>query len=120
DADPARTGEAVPYQVAAAPEHARPESEYLDVHAHVHVPVDPAAGLHVDLLVGGQRLLEDVAVAVQPDDALLLLGVEAIDEEPGRGEEHIADALDPVEGVLQVAGRGQELVLPDQDTGTRL
>ncbi len=85
------------------------------LHVDALVAVDPAAGLDVDRLAGLERLLEDVAVAVQPDDALVVLRLEAVDEEAGPAEEHVGDALDPVEGVVDVGGRREELVLADED-----
>src|SRR5207302_4197979 len=117
DADPSRAGESIPDHSAAAAEDAGLEPEHLDLHPNGLVALDPATGLDVDLLVWCQLFLEDVAVAVQPEDALLVRGAEAIDEEPGGTEEHVADALHPVEGVVEIAGRRQELVLSHEHRG---
>ena len=46
-----------------------PEADDLDLHPHAGILVDPAARLDVDELARAQDLLEDVAVAVQPEDA---------------------------------------------------
>src|ERR1700736_89926 len=117
DADPSRTGEAVPDHVAAAAEDAGFEPEHLDVHPHTLVSVDPAARFDIDLLVRSQVLLENVAVAMQPEHAFLVRGAEAIDEEPGRAEEHVADALYAVERVIQVAGCRQKLMFAHEHRG---
>src|SRR5207253_8890504 len=80
DADPSRTGEAVPDHVAATAEDAGFQPEHLHVHADAFIAVDPAAWFDVDLLVLGQFLLENVAVAVQPEDTFLAARAEAVDE----------------------------------------
>src|ERR1700694_1009890 len=81
DADPPRTGKAVPDHVAAAAEDAGFQPEHLNVHTDAFIAIDPATRFDVDLLVLGQLLLEHVAVAVQPEDTFLVARAEAIDEE---------------------------------------
>src|ERR1700687_774454 len=113
DANAAWTREAVPDHVAAAAEDTGLQAEHLHLHADGLIAVDPATRLDVDLFVLCQLLLEDIAVAMQPEHTLLMRGAEAIDEKPGGAEQHVADALDPGEGVVEVAGCRQELVLAD-------
>ena len=113
-ADAARAGEAVEHEVAAAAEEAGLEPVDLLGHRHRVVAVDPAAGLDVDRLAGLERLLEHVAVAVDPDDALVIGGEEVIDQEAA-AVHHVREALDPAVVVLDAAGRGEELVLADDD-----
>ena len=55
-------------------------------------------------------LLEDVAVAVDPDDALAARAHELIDEEAA-AEHHVREALHAAVVVLDVLRGGQELVL---------
>ena len=81
------------------------------------VAVHPAAGFDVDRLAGLEHLLEHVAVAVDPDHALLVGGKELVDEEAA-AVDHVGEALDPAVVVLDVAGGGQELVLADDDPVT--
>src|SRR5438477_4389286 len=119
DANPSRTGEAVPDHVAAAAEDAGFQPEHLHFHADAFIAVDPAAWFDVDLLVLGQFFLENVAVAVQPEDTFLVARAEAIDEESRRAQEHVADALHPVEGVIKISRCRQELMLPNEHGGTR-
>src|SRR5450755_3525208 len=114
-ADSPGAGEAVEDEVAAAPaEEARLEAVDLLGHLNRMVAVHPAAGLDVDRLAGLEDLLEHVAVAVDPDDALVVGGVEVVDEEAA-AVEHVGEALDPAVVVLDVARRGQELMLADHD-----
>ena len=114
-ADPARAGEAVEHEVAGpAAQQAGLEPVHLLGHRHRVVAVQPAAGLDVDRLAGLEPLLEHVAVAVHPDDALVVGGVEVVDEE-ATAVHHVGEALDPAVVVLHAAGRGQELVLADHD-----
>ena len=68
---------------------------------------------------GSSVLLEHVAVAVDPDDALVVAGEELVDEEAA-AVEHVGEALDPAVVVLDVAGGGEELVLADDDALARL
>ena len=111
--DPARPGEAVEDEVAgAAAEQAGLEAVDLLGHLDRVVAEQPAARLDVDRLAGLERLLEHVAVTVDPDDALVVAGEELIDEEAA-AVEHVGEALDPAVVVLDVAGRGEELVLAD-------
>src|SRR5262249_15593444 len=60
-------------------------------------------------------LLEDVAVAVQPEDAVAAACGEAVDEESGAAEEHGADASYALEAVVDVARGREELVLAHLD-----
>ena len=71
-------------------------------------------GLDVDRLARLELLLEHVAVAVDPDDALVVAGEELIDPEAA-AVEHVREPLDPAVVVLDVAGRGEELVLAHDD-----
>ena len=78
------------------------------------VAEDPAPGLDVDRLAGFEVLLEHVAVAVDPDHALVVAGEELVDPEAA-AVEHVREPLDAAVVVLDAAGRGQELVLADDD-----
>ena len=49
---------------------------------------------------------------VDPDERVALTRLEVVDEEARAAEQHVADALHPLEAVLEVVGRGDELVLP--------
>ena len=112
--DAARAGEAVEDEVAAAAQEAGLEPVDLLGHLHGVIAVDPAARLDVDRLAGFEHLLEHVAVAVHPDDALLVGGEELIHEEAA-AVEHVGEALDTAVVVLDVGGGGQELVLAHHD-----
>src|SRR5579883_1703038 len=120
NADAAGAGEAIEHQPTGAAEDAGLEAVHLLIHTHALVAVDPAARLDIDLLARPQHLLEDVAVAVQPDDALVVRGRETIDEEAGRAEEHVGDALLAAEAIVDVAHGGEELVLAHLDRLARL
>src|SRR5439155_20368685 len=74
----------------------------------------------VELLALLEHLVEDVAVAVEPDDPLELLRLEAVDEEAGSAKEHVRHALHPVERVVDVASSREELVLANEDRLSRL
>src|SRR5579862_3905819 len=117
-ADPPGTGEAVEDEVATTAEQAGLEPVDLLGHLHRVVAIDPAAGLDVDRLARLERLLEHVAVAVDPDDALAVGREELVDEEAA-AIEHVGEALDPRVVVLDVSGRGQKLVLANHDAGAR-
>jgi len=75
--------------------------------------VNPAAGFDVDLLAGSESDFEYVAVAVQPEDAVAAMGDESIDEEAGTAHEHVGDAFDAGEGVVELIGGGEKLMLAD-------
>src|SRR5580698_1899627 len=111
DADPARPGEAVDHQVEAGPEDAGGDAVDDGVHPHRGLLVEPAARLDVDGLARRQRLLEHVAVAVQPQDAVAAVAVEFVDEEAGAAEQHVGDALEAGERVVDRVGGGEKLVL---------
>jgi hypothetical protein len=66
DADPAGAGEAVEDQVARPAQDAHAQADHLDFHRDLGVLVDPAARLDVEHLARAEHLLEDVAVAVEP------------------------------------------------------
>src|SRR5271154_5871802 len=83
------------------------------------VAEQPASRFYVDRLARLERLLEHVAVAVDPDDALVIAGEELVDPET-TAVEHVREALDPAVVVLDGAGGGQELVLAHDDPLTRL
>src|SRR5262249_32906858 len=85
--EPARPREPIEDEVEPR-EHAGGEPRHLGLHAHARILVEPAAGLDVDRLAGGEHLFEHVAVSVQPQDAVALVAVELVDEEPGAAEEH--------------------------------
>src|SRR4029079_7388271 len=69
-----RAGEAI-HEEAEAAEEAGGEALGGGLHLHMRVLVEPAARLDVDLLVRRELLLEDVAVAVQPEHAVALARV---------------------------------------------
>ena len=119
-ADPAGSGEAVEHEVAgAAAQEAGLEPVDLLRHLHRVVAEQPASGLDVDRLPRLERLLEHVAVSVDPDDALVIAGEELVDPEAA-AVEHVREALDPAVVVLDAAGGGQELMLAHDDPLTRL
>ncbi len=92
--DPPGAGEAVEDEVAgAAAQEAGLEAVELLGHLHRMVAVDPTAGLDVDRLPRLEVLLEHVAVAVDPDDALVVAGEELVDPE-ATAVEHVREALD--------------------------
>src|ERR1035437_10249670 len=93
DADPARAGEAIEYEVAGTAQDAHAQPDDLDLHPDLRVLVDPAARLDIELLARPEDLFEDVAVAVEPQRAASLAAGEGVDEEPGAAEEHVCDAL---------------------------
>jgi hypothetical protein len=70
-----------------------------------------APGLHVELLAVLQLHREDVAVAVQPHERVAVGGAELVDEDAAAAAQHVADALHTLEGVVEVVGGGEELVL---------
>src|SRR5437870_1763546 len=70
DPDAARPGEAVEDEVPGPAEHAGLQSVDRLLHRDALVAVDPTARLDVDLLALLEHLVEDVAVAAEPDDPL--------------------------------------------------
>src|SRR5437868_3684974 len=48
---------------------------------------------------------------MQPEDAVAFRAVELINEEARAAKEHVGYASDPLEGVIDVAGGGEELML---------
>ena len=50
---------------------------------------------------------------VQPDERVAVLRAELVDEDARAAEEHVAHALDPLERVVEVVGRRDELMLAD-------
>jgi len=103
----------------AAAEEARLEAVDLLGHLHRVVAVHPTSGLDVDRLAGLEHLLEHVAVSVDPDDPSWSAAKELVDEE-ATAVHHVREPLDPAVVVLNVAGRGEELVLANDDPGSRL
>ena len=59
---------------------------------HGRILVEPAARLDVDRFADAEDFFEDVAVAVQPQNAFALVAVELVDEETRATEEHVGDA----------------------------
>ena len=66
-------------------------------------------------LAGGQRLLEDIAVAVQPDDAVAAIAAKTVDEEAALAKQHRRQAAHALECVVDVAGGGEKLVFAHLD-----
>src|SRR5262249_28382939 len=99
--------------------HAAKEAraDALDVGGHLDrgILVEPAPRLDIDGFARRQYLLEDVAVAVQPEDAVAAACGEAVDEETGAAEEHGADASYALETVVDIARGREELVLAHLD-----
>ena len=116
-ADPTGPREAVEDEVATAAQQAGLEPVDLLGHLHGVVPVDPAPGLDVDCLSRLELLLEQVAVPVDPDNALVISGEELIDPEAAPVE-HVCEALDAAVVVLDAPGRREELVLSHNDSGS--
>src|SRR6185437_14938769 len=117
NADPPWACESIPREVPAAAEHASLEPEDLNGHLYRAVTIDPAAGLDVDDLAGRQGLLKDVSVAMQPDIALFPCAGELVNEDSRPAEQHVADALDAGERVVEVRSRRKELMFPHLDAG---
>src|SRR5580658_7979060 len=112
DADPARPGEAVAGEPHAAQESCGEPLE-IGLHGDARILVEPAAGFDIELLARSQSLLEDIAVAVQPDHPFGAGRPEFIDEKPGPAEQDITDAFVQFPGVINIGGRGEELMLAD-------
>ena len=72
---------------------------------------EPATRLHVQLLARVEVHQKHVAVAVQPHQSVAVRGSELVHEEARAAEHHVLHALDPFEGVVEVVGRRDELVL---------
>jgi hypothetical protein len=115
DGNPPGPAEPIEDELAGTAQEAGLEAIDNLLHPDRPVAIDPAARLDIDRLARLEHLLEDVAVAVHPDDPFVALGLESVDEEAGPAEQHVRDALDPVERVVDVGRRGKELVLPDED-----
>jgi len=78
-------------------------------HFHTRLLVQPSARLDVDLFARAECLLEHVAISVQPQDAIGIRGL--VDKEARSSEDDVRHAFHPLEGVVDVAGGGEELVL---------
>ena len=108
---------------AASPRRRRPSNRRRlafanrnGVHLHAQISPEPSARFNIKHLAWGERLLENVAVAVQQDHAVSVSSDEAIDEEPAAlREEDVREALLPGEIVGTVARCEQKLVLADID-----
>ena len=74
---------------------------------------EPGARLDIELLAGVELGQEHVAVAVQPHQRIAVRRLELVHEPPGAAEQHVADALDALERVVEIVGRSDELVLAD-------
>src|SRR5271169_3959911 len=101
DADPtgtADTGE----RHAGAPKKARGQLLHLDIHGDAGVLIEERAGLDLDALAGSEAPLEDIAVAVEQQEARLSLGDEPIHEHPLPAEQDVAQSLDADVGVIDV------------------
>src|SRR6185369_801986 len=114
-ADSAWAGEAVEDDLASAGEDAGGELLGYRLHPHRLILIDPGAGLDVDLLSRLEGDLEDVAVAVQPQDALGAGAAEGVDEEARSGEHDVGDALHALEAVVEGCGGGEPLVFAHVD-----
>src|SRR6516162_9634705 len=111
EAEAAGAGEPVEDKAQATEETAR-QPVHPRLHLDARILVKPRRGFNIEHLAGGEHLLEDVAIAVQPNDAVAALADEAIDEEAGPAEQEIGRSPDALEGVVDGLGRGEELVLP--------
>src|SRR6185312_398965 len=111
--DAAGAGKAVPHQLSRAGEEAGGKFLDLRLHGDGAVFVDPTAGFDVDLLPGAELQFQHVPEAVEPEDPVALRSGEGVDEKTRAGEQHIGKALHAVEGVVQLVGRGQELMFAD-------
>src|SRR5579871_3697560 len=119
EANPARSSETIPHQLARTGEDAGFEALHHRLHLDGPILVDPAARLDVDLLPGAEHRLEHIAVPMDPDDPLPLCAGEGIDEESRPPEEHVGHALHSREAVLDGIRGGKELVLADIDRFAR-
>src|SRR5205807_1449131 len=114
----AGAGEAIEDEVPATTQQTGLEPVDLLGHLDGVVAIDPTSGLDVDRLAGVERLLEHVARAVDPDHALSIAGEELIHPEAA-AVEHVGEPLDPAVVILDARGRGQELVLANDDALSR-
>src|SRR5450756_2635730 len=111
DADPARSCHLG--QVHAVSEEAGLERNLLGLHGHRGVLVEEAAGLDQDLLARAEGPLKDVAVAMQHQQPRVLGGDEPVHEHAATAVQHVGQALDPDERVLDGVRGEQEGVLAD-------
>src|SRR5207248_6804784 len=112
-------GEAVEHEVAGTRQEAGLETVDLLRHLDRVVTVDPAARLDVNGLSRFELLLEHVAVAVDPQHSLPVAGEKLVDPKAAPIE-HVRDPLNAAVVVLDASGRGEELVLADDDPLARL
>ncbi len=119
DADPAGSGHLGQVHAVAA-QHAGLELLLDRVHLDRGVLVQEAARLDQDLLAGLERLLEDVAVAVQQEQARVAGGDEPVHVHAAAAVQDVGQALDPHERVVQRVRAGQEGVLADVDLMRRV
>src|SRR4051794_1530707 len=113
DADPARPGEAVDDEIQVGTEEAARQPIDLGLHPDRGILEQPAAGLDVYDLARSERLFKNVAIAVQPDDAVTGIAAKPVDEEAALAEQHRRQAAYAFERVVDIAGGGQKLVLAD-------
>ena len=71
--------------------------------------------MNLNRLAFCERLLEYVAVPVQPDDPLFRAGAESIEESPRLAHRLVQEARDHLKAVIDSVRRRQKLVLSDMD-----
>ena len=111
---PTRPGPVISARYMAVPPHEPgPQRQLHGLHLHGGILVEEAARLHQDLLAGAERALQDVAVAVQQQQARVLGRDEPVHEHAAAAVQHVRQPLDPDERVLDAVRGQQEGVLAD-------
>ena len=83
EADSPRPCKTVPYQLAGAGKKPGAQALKLRIHANGTLLVDPASGLDINLLALLQCNFENVAVAVDPDNPIVGVCGELVNEKAG-------------------------------------
>jgi len=109
------TREAVEYEIRVRAQQAAREGVAVGFDSDGGIFVEPAEWLNLDRLAFRERLLEYVAVPVQPDDPFLCTGAEPIEEGPGLTHSPVQDARNHLEAVIDSVRRRQKLVGSDMD-----
>src|SRR5579884_1606006 len=84
--------ESIPDHLAGAGKNAGREPLEHGLHPDAGILVNPASGLNINLFARSQRDLKNVAVAVQPQNALLLAAGETINKKSRAAKQDVAHA----------------------------
>ena len=118
---PTRPGPVISARYMRVPPHEPgPQRQLHRLHLHGGILVEEAARLHQDLLARAERALEDVAVAVQQQQARVLGRDEPVHEHAAAAVQHVRQPLDPDERVLDAVRGQQEGVLADVELHPRV